>query len=266
MEYASDDCVITGLRTLLPTAILSPSPSNTLLALVRVPDLRFDHPLRWAERNSWLASFTQRCVRPFNSDKQPMRHSWPHGNRTPDVWCDVRCPSMPIPGPRIAQAKRTKEVLPIVRAAKRVLLLSGTPALNRPKELYPQVRVGRISFKHHLACPECGILSCCSQIVAKAQSAQHLCRAAYLPAPPACFRHCILTAFLPHPEQPNSCDGGVSDATAVGAAADCQHPHEQVRRALLPGRQQPFRQVRRCACGDAAGGIVRSCAISRTHK
>lgn len=85
---------------------------------------------------------------------------------------------MPSPGPRVAQAKRTKEVLPIVRAAKRVLLLSGTPALNRPKELYPQVRVGRISFEHHLACPECGILSWCSQTVAKAQSAQHLCRAA----------------------------------------------------------------------------------------
>ncbi|KAL9184883.1 hypothetical protein ACHAXT_002660 [Thalassiosira profunda] len=35
--------------------------------------------------------------------------------------------------------KRTKAVLPLLRAAKRCLLLSGTPALARPVELWPQL-------------------------------------------------------------------------------------------------------------------------------
>ena len=35
--------------------------------------------------------------------------------------------------------KRTKSVLPLLRAAKRCLLLSGTPALARPVELWPQL-------------------------------------------------------------------------------------------------------------------------------
>lgn len=35
------------------------------------------------------------------------------------------------------QSMRTKETLPILKAAKRVVLLTGTPALSRPKELFP---------------------------------------------------------------------------------------------------------------------------------
>ena len=35
--------------------------------------------------------------------------------------------------------KRTKSLLPILRAAKRVIMLSGTPALARPMELFPQL-------------------------------------------------------------------------------------------------------------------------------
>lgn len=37
--------------------------------------------------------------------------------------------------------KRTKAVLPILKAAKRCLLLSGTPAFARPSELWPQLSV-----------------------------------------------------------------------------------------------------------------------------
>ncbi|CAG9477692.1 DNA helicase, putative [Plasmodium vivax] len=36
-------------------------------------------------------------------------------------------------------SKRTKAITPIIRSAKRCVLLSGTPALNKPSELYEQV-------------------------------------------------------------------------------------------------------------------------------
>ncbi|KAF8572028.1 hypothetical protein P879_00945 [Paragonimus westermani] len=38
-----------------------------------------------------------------------------------------------------SKAARTKAALPLLKAAKRVLLLSGTPAVSRPAELYPQI-------------------------------------------------------------------------------------------------------------------------------
>lgn len=38
-----------------------------------------------------------------------------------------------------AQAKRTQCVVPLIKQSKRALLLSGTPALNRPGELYTQI-------------------------------------------------------------------------------------------------------------------------------
>jgi hypothetical protein len=38
-----------------------------------------------------------------------------------------------------SQAKRTKAALPLLKAAARCLLLTGTPALNRPKEVYTQL-------------------------------------------------------------------------------------------------------------------------------
>jgi SNF2 family DNA or RNA helicase len=34
---------------------------------------------------------------------------------------------------------RTKNILPILQGCKRLILLSGTPALSRPIELYPQI-------------------------------------------------------------------------------------------------------------------------------
>ncbi|KAH9286123.1 SWI/SNF-related matrix-associated actin-dependent regulator of chromatin subfamily A-like protein 1 [Echinococcus granulosus] len=37
------------------------------------------------------------------------------------------------------RTSRTKSALPILQAAKRVILLTGTPALSRPLELYPQI-------------------------------------------------------------------------------------------------------------------------------
>jgi len=38
-----------------------------------------------------------------------------------------------------SQAKRTKSVLKLLQNAKRVLLMSGTPALSRPMELFSQI-------------------------------------------------------------------------------------------------------------------------------
>ena len=37
------------------------------------------------------------------------------------------------------QAQRTKETVPLLKAARRVVLLTGTPALSRPRELYQQL-------------------------------------------------------------------------------------------------------------------------------
>lgn len=39
------------------------------------------------------------------------------------------------------KSKRTKAVLPLLQSATRVIMLSGTPALSRPAELYPQISV-----------------------------------------------------------------------------------------------------------------------------
>ncbi len=40
-----------------------------------------------------------------------------------------------------AQTKRAKAILPMLRRAMRAILLSGTPALSRPKELWSQLNV-----------------------------------------------------------------------------------------------------------------------------
>ena len=40
---------------------------------------------------------------------------------------------------RNGEAKRTKFIVPVLKKAKRVILLSGTPALSRPVELYNQI-------------------------------------------------------------------------------------------------------------------------------
>ena len=36
---------------------------------------------------------------------------------------------------------RTKALTPIIKSAKRAVLITGTPALSRPMELFPQVRL-----------------------------------------------------------------------------------------------------------------------------
>ena len=38
-----------------------------------------------------------------------------------------------------AKAKRTQALMPVLKRAARCILLSGTPALNRPRDLYTQV-------------------------------------------------------------------------------------------------------------------------------
>ncbi|EKU20442.1 hypothetical protein NGA_2117400, partial [Nannochloropsis gaditana CCMP526] len=40
-----------------------------------------------------------------------------------------------------AGAQRTKELLPLLAEATRAILLSGTPALSRPRELWTQLNV-----------------------------------------------------------------------------------------------------------------------------
>jgi SNF2 family DNA or RNA helicase len=49
---------------------------------------------------------------------------------------------MPIPvlAACCLQAGRTQNVLPLLKKAKRAILLSGTPALNRPTELLTQLQ------------------------------------------------------------------------------------------------------------------------------
>jgi hypothetical protein len=42
-----------------------------------------------------------------------------------------------------AEARRTRAALPLLQGARRALLLTGTPALNRPKELFTQVAAVR---------------------------------------------------------------------------------------------------------------------------
>ncbi|KJP87261.1 hypothetical protein AK88_03058 [Plasmodium fragile] len=50
-------------------------------------------------------------------------------------------------------SKRTKAITPIIRNAKRCVLLSGTPALNKPSELYEQVAsIIPDLFKYHEFC------------------------------------------------------------------------------------------------------------------
>lgn len=39
----------------------------------------------------------------------------------------------------VLQSVRTQETVPLLKAAKRVVLLTGTPALSRPKELFSQL-------------------------------------------------------------------------------------------------------------------------------
>lgn len=43
---------------------------------------------------------------------------------------------LPCPPPQ-----RTKATVPLIKEARRAILLSGTPALNNPKELFQQVRL-----------------------------------------------------------------------------------------------------------------------------
>lgn len=51
------------------------------------------------------------------------------------VICD-ECHFIKDPG-----AQRTKATVPVIKEARRAILLSGTPALNKPKELFQQVQL-----------------------------------------------------------------------------------------------------------------------------
>ena len=50
------------------------------------------------------------------------------------------------------KAVRSKVCLPLLKASKRAILLSGTPALSRPSELYTQVDAVALSFFHSVWC------------------------------------------------------------------------------------------------------------------
>jgi SWI/SNF-related matrix-associated actin-dependent regulator 1 of chromatin subfamily A len=45
-------------------------------------------------------------------------------------------------------AKRTQVMMQLLCRAKRVVMLSGTPALSRPMELYPQIDAIRVQSYH----------------------------------------------------------------------------------------------------------------------
>ncbi len=49
------------------------------------------------------------------------------------------------------QAHRTKDTVPLVQEAERAILLSGTPALARPRELLPQLQALLPTAKLRLA-------------------------------------------------------------------------------------------------------------------
>lgn len=56
--------------------------------------------------------------------------------------CRRRTPTSPLRRPpacrQDGQAQRTKATTPLIKDARRALLLSGTPALNKPKEIFQQ--------------------------------------------------------------------------------------------------------------------------------
>jgi hypothetical protein len=54
-------------------------------------------------------------------------------------------------------AQRTKATVPLVKEARRALLLTGTPALNKPKEIYQQVGLGWVARPGGALC-RCGVL------------------------------------------------------------------------------------------------------------
>jgi hypothetical protein len=55
------------------------------------------------------------------------------------------------PPHKSVQAQRTKAVMPLVKAARRAVLLSGTPALNKPQELVPLLQVRSTSAHLHVS-------------------------------------------------------------------------------------------------------------------
>ena len=59
------------------------------------------------------------------------------------------------PTGRCLQTERSKLAASLVTAARRAILLSGTPALNRPKELFTQVLQPALQSLMHAACVWC---------------------------------------------------------------------------------------------------------------
>ena len=76
-----------------------------------------------------------------------------------------------------ADAQRTKAILPLLQSANRAVLLTGTPALSRPAELYPQ-----------LACVESAVA--CVGSVANRRVTSAIGRGVFKAFKPFGFRYC----------------------------------------------------------------------------
>ena len=61
-------------------------------------------------------------------------HRQAHSPRLPSLSCLLW------PAPQDGAAQRTKATTPLIKDARRAILLSGTPALNKPKEIFQQAR------------------------------------------------------------------------------------------------------------------------------
>jgi len=142
-------------------------------------------------------------------------------------------------------AQRTKATVPLVKDARRAILLSGTPALNKPKELFQQVgadcsratlsggmeRMGQSANGWGLAL----LLVVTEHQVSRAPS--------FLQCLPGSDSTGLIFA-LPHGIQSSS---GIPCA-AGGAGASSQAEDEGLWGALLPGK---FSEGPRVACKSA---------------
>lgn len=127
-------------------------------------------------------------------------------------------------GTSAMQAQRTKATVPLIKEARRAILLSGTPALNKPKELFQQV--------HWRCCIGQGWLLVKFQV--------------------SC---CWLCVVMPQPLQL------LAVSAAVSAGALCKAEDDGVWRAVLPGEfvvgpstsnlKERSLLARPCPCGAA---------------
>lgn len=144
-------------------------------------------------------------------------------------------------------SQRTKATVPLVKAIRRAILLSGTPALNKPKEIFQQVGAAGSSCKLclplmsrlHLICNR-NFLGALKIEAIPQRTAQHAlgrprsaCAAWLMPGPVCC-----------------ACAAG-------GAGAQGTHQDDSVWRALLPGERAL--RLLAAAAGSCYGGPAASC-------